>query len=175
MESSLQRSLIIRLWKWGWEEHQAGECRARPCLYPAFSPFTECPIAVLSPRWLSPPDSASRDQPCGSHPGSGGKGGMRGAWRQEARSVCPPSGEGSTLPTVSVCHPGTAPQQGCPRPRSLSPAWSAHGHPIGASGKPTHRRLAQVILLGQLSHLPLVWPEEPAHRDHHWLVQLLFL
>lgn len=38
-----------------------------------------------------------------------------------------------------------------------------------------YRSLAQVVLLHQLGHLPLIWSKEPAHRDHHRLVQLLLL
>lgn len=40
---------------------------------------------------------------------------------------------------------------------------------------PTYRSLAQIVLLGQLGHLPLIWPEQPTHRDHNGLKQFLLL
>lgn len=49
------------------------------------------------------------------------------------------------------------------------------GHRRGEMNSPTYRSLAQIVLLGQLSHLPLIWPEQPPHRDHHGLEQFLLL
>lgn len=46
---------------------------------------------------------------------------------------------------------------------------------LGKLSEPTYRSLAQVVLLDQLGHLPLIWSKQPAHGDHHRLIQLLFL
>lgn len=61
--------------------------------------------------------------------------------------------------------------------QSLPPSCPAGPRPQEMPGKlrATYRSLAQVILLHQLGHLPLIGSEEPAHGDHHRLVQLLLL